>query len=90
MMEWRIYETEAPISVVFAVQPLNSVEFPLEEKNPCLTASLQASALLSCSQFALHLLRQVSLYFPALGFHMWHFDSWSEKLLDKVSVMNRT
>ena len=27
-----IYRTEAPISVVFAVQPLNSVELPLVKK----------------------------------------------------------
>ena len=26
---------------------------------------------------------QVSLYFSALGFHLWHFHSWSEEFLDK-------
>ena len=32
MTEWRIYQTEAPIPVVFAVQPSNSMEFSLTEK----------------------------------------------------------
>ena len=32
---------------------------------------------------------QVSLYFCALGFHLWHLDSLSEEFLDKASVMNR-
>ena len=32
MTEWGIYRTEAPISVVFAVQPWNFVEFPLAKR----------------------------------------------------------
>ena len=40
-----IYRTEAPISVVFAVQPLNSVVFPLERKNSWLMVFLKKSAL---------------------------------------------
>ena len=31
----------------------------------------------------------VSLCCLARGSHLWHFDSWSEEFLDKVSVMNR-
>ena len=30
------------------------------------------------------------MYFSALGFHLWHFDSLSEEFLDNASAMNRT
>ena len=36
-----------------------------------------------------YLSQQVSLYFSALGFHLWHFDSLREEFLDKTAVMNR-
>ena len=36
-----------------------------------------------------YLSQQVSMYFVAPGFHLWHFDSLSEEFLDKTSVMNR-
>ena len=51
---------------------------------------LQTSALVLCSQFVLHLSRQVPLYLPAMGLHLWHMDSQSEEFLEKVSVINRT
>ena len=43
-----------------------------------------------CSQFVLHLSRQVALYLPALEWNLWNLDSESEEFLDKVSVLNRT
>ena len=76
-MEWRIYQTEAPISVVSVVQPQN---FGISSgKKKWLTVFFQTSALQS-SQFVL-LLRQVALNLPAVEPHLQEF-------LDKV--MNRT
>ena len=74
-----IYRTEAPIFAIFAVHPKNSVEFPLVRKNSWWTAFLQTSALVSCSQFVLHLSRHVSLYLTALaalGVVEWRIPWW--------------
>ena len=86
---WEICQTEAPIFAVFADHPKNSVEFQLVVKSSWLTASLQTLALELCFQFVLHFQRQVPLYFSTLGFRLQHFDSLSEKFLDKTSVTNR-
>ena len=48
--------------------------------------SLQISALEPFLDFVLHFLRQVSLFYLALGFRLLNFDSKSEAFLDKDSM----
>ena len=87
---WEIYLTVAAIVAVLAVpRHRNLWILTLVGKKSWLTASLQTSALVLCSQFVLDLSRQVAVHLPALESHLWHFDSWSEEFLDEVSEMNR-
>ena len=51
---------------------------------------LQNSALELCFHLVVYFSQQVSLYSSARSFHLQHFDSQSEEIQDKVSVMNRS